>query len=49
MSAHAAGRASAVCTRASRSSRVWKSTTHCDSANPRGLLASAGTSGVGTV
>ena len=31
----------------SRSSRVWKSTTHCDSAKPRGLVSSAGTSGCG--
>ena len=34
--------------RAARSSRVWKSTTHCDSPKPRGFVSSAGTSGCGT-
>ena len=41
----AAGRASETWTAAFARRRVWKSTTHWDSAKPRGFVASAGTSG----
>ena len=44
------GRASRVRITGERSSRsLWKSTTHCDSKKPRGLVSSAGTSGCGQV
>src|SRR5829696_2036205 len=48
VSAQAVGLASEACTLAWRKSFTCLSTTHCDSPNPRGLLSSAFTHGLGT-
>jgi hypothetical protein len=48
VSSQAAGRESHIETRRARRRRRWKSTTHRDSPNPRGLVESAWTSGCGT-
>ena len=45
---HAPGRASDTATLQRWSSSVWRSTTHCGSPNPFGLVSSATTSGWGT-